>query len=217
LKYDFIDQVKKAFPITILCNTMKVSRSGYYNWRQRKQSKKMTENQKLIPLVREIHNDCKGTYGTRRMAKQLQMHQVPCGRARARTLMKLADVNVKHRKKHRVTTNSKHRLPVAENLLDRHFKADAPNQKWVSDITYVWTREGWLYVAAVMDLFSRQIVGWAIDHRINQDLVTNALHMALWRRRPEPGLLFHSDRGSQYCSHKFQRIIKDQKIIISNY
>jgi putative transposase len=179
MRYRFIDQAKKAFPTTLLCTTMQASRSGYYAWRKRKQSKKMTENQKLIPVVREIHNNSRATYGTRRMAKQLQAHHIPCGRSRARTLMKLADVKVKHRKKYRVTTNSNHRLPVAQNILDRRFAADAPNQKWASDITYIWTREGWLYLAAVMDLFSRQIVGWSIGDRINQDLVANALHMAI--------------------------------------
>jgi transposase InsO family protein len=129
--------------------------------------------------------------------------------------MKRAGVSVKQRKRFRVTTQSKHNLPVAPNMLDRQFDVPEPNRVWVSDITYIWTREGWLYLAVVMDLFSRQIVGWSMSRRINSKLVMDALLMAIWHRKPSAGLIFHSDRGSQYCSHAFQRLLRMHKIACS--
>lgn len=127
----------------------------------------------------------------------------------------MAGVAARQRKKFRVTTDSKHNLTVAPNRLNRQFDVIKPNKVWVSDITYVWTREGWLYLAVVLDLFSRQIVGWTMSNRINRKLVMNALRMAIWRRRPTPGVMFHSDRGSQYCSHDFQRLLKTHKMTCS--
>jgi len=129
--------------------------------------------------------------------------------------MRLAGVSVKKRRKFRVTTHSKHNLPVAPNLLGRQFSVSEPNRIWAGDITYVWTVAGWLYLAVVMDLHSRQIIGWAMSERITKKLVMDALQMAIWRRRPAPGLLFHSDRGSQYCSHSFQRLLAANKMICS--
>ncbi len=199
----------------ISCRLMGVSRGSYYTWRLASQKRKLSENQKLIALVKRLHKKSKESYGTRRMANALRKHGVVCGRARARTLMKLAGVKACYRRKFRRTTNSKHNLPVAQNLLDRNFDVSAPNRVWVGDITYIWTREGWLYLAAVLDLFSRRLVGWSIGKRINKQLVTDALRMAVWRRRPLPGLLFQSDRGSQYCSHKFQKELRKHKMICS--
>lgn len=210
-----MDGAKKAYPVKLICKVMGVSRSGYYAWRKRRRSKQLTDNEKLIPMVREIHKDCKGTYGTRRIARELQDRGIPCGRSRARTLMRLAGVSVKKRRKFRVTTHSKHNLPVAPNLLGRQFSVSEPNRIWAGDITYVWTVAGWLYLAVVMDLHSRQIIGWAMSERITKKLVMDALQMAIWRRRPAPGLLFHSDRGSQYCSHSFQRLLAANKMICS--
>ena len=129
--------------------------------------------------------------------------------------MKLAGVEAKQKKKFKATTDSKHDLPVAPNLLDRNFKTSSPDRAYCGDITYIWTREGWLYLAVVLDLFSRQVVGWSMSNRINKDLVRNALRMALWRRRPEAGLVFHSDRGSQYCSNKFQKMLTDNGMLSS--
>lgn len=187
---------------------MKIARSGYYEWEKHPHSERFEENQKLIPLVLQIHRESGQTYGTRRMAKALQAMGIDCGRSRARTLMKMAQIIVRQKKKFRVTTNSKHRLPVAPNLLNREFEVFAPNKVWVSDITYIWTAEGWLYLATVIDLFSRQIVGWSMSERIGKKLVADALKMAVWMRRPKAGLIFHSDRGSQYCSEEFQNLIK---------
>jgi len=171
--------------------------------------------EKRIQLVKLIHRLSKGSYGTRRVSKELKAQGVWCGRCQARTLMRRAGVSAKQSKKYRVTTDSNHRLPIAPNHLDRQFTVNAPNRVWVSDITYIWTKEGWLYLAVVIDLYSRQIVGWSLNTRINTRLVIDALRMAIWRRHPESNLIFHSDRGSQYCSDEFQRMLRSNKMICS--
>lgn len=194
---------------------MQVSSSGYYAWQKREKSNRQKENEKLIPIVREAHRYSKGTYGTRRMADEITDHGVDCGRSRARTLMNLAGVKAKQKRKFKVTTDSNHKLSVAPNLLHRDFTTQEPNQVWVGDITYIWTSEGWLYLAVVLDLFSRQVIGWSMGKRINKNLAIDALLMAVWRRKPKPGVIFHSDRGSQYCSHGFQKALKDNKMLSS--
>jgi putative transposase len=184
---------------------MRVSRSGYYAWNNREKSPRQSERERLIPKVKEIHRQSKGTYGARRIAKELEQQGESCRRSKAGTLMKLAGVEAKQKRKFKATTDSKHDLPVAPNLLKRNFEVPEPDRIYCSDITYIWTAEGWLYLAIVLDLFSRQVVGWSMSNRIKKELVINALRMAVWRRRPEAGLIFHSDRGSQYCSHDFQK------------
>jgi len=161
------------------------------------------------------HKVSKGTYGARRMAEEIEAHGTPCGRRKAATIMKLADVAAKQKKKFKVTTDSKHNLPVAQNLLNREFSVNAPDRVYVSDITYLWTQEGWLYLAVVIDLFSRQVVGWSMNQRMERTLVMDALRMAVWRRKPAAGLLFHSDRGSQYCSSDFQTMLVTYGMISS--
>ncbi len=192
-----------------------MSTSGYYSWRNRDKSSRHKENEKLIPIVQKAHKVSKGTYGTRRIAEEIESHGISCGRHRARTLMNLAGVSVKPQKKFKATTDSRHDLPVSPNLLDREFDVAEPDRVWVSDITYVWTREGWLYLAVILDLFHRQVVGWSMSRRIDKKLVMDALRMGLWHRRPSPGLIFHSDRGSQYCSHDFQQLLKTNGLISS--
>ena len=195
---------------------MQVSRSGYYSWKNRGQSKRDQEREFLIPKVKELHKISRGTYGKRRMAVELEAATgIPCGRHKAGTLMKLSGVQVKRRKKFKATTNSNHGLPVSQNLLARDFTVSAPDRVYVGDITYIWTIEGWLYLAVVIDLFSRRVVGWAIDKCMTRQLVIDALVMAIWRRKPCPGLIFHSDRGSQYCSHDFQNMLKQHQIVSS--
>lgn len=162
----------------------------------------------LLPLVVNAAQRSKSTYGSRRMAQEVQGHGTPCGRTRAKTLMKLAGVIAKQKRKYKVTTDSRHELPVAPNLLNREFDVSEPDRVYVSDITYIWTQEGWLYLAVVIDLFSRQVVGWSFNSRINRQLVINSLRMAVWRRQPKAGLIFHSDRGSQYCSKDFQTLLE---------
>ena len=194
---------------------MQVSRSGYYAWRRRGKSLRQRENDRLIPIVKAAHKKSKGTYGARRIAEEIKAHGKACGRGRAGTLMKLADVAAKQKKKFKATTDSKHNLPVASNLLNRQFEVKEPDRVYVSDITYIWTGEGWLYLAVILDLFSRQIVGWSLSTRMTRKLIMNALLMAIWRRRPDPGLIFHSDRGSQYCSTDFQKMLKTHGMISS--
>lgn len=199
----------------MICIVMQVSRSGYYAWRKYEKSARQKENERLIPIVHAAHKNSKGTYGARRIAEEIKAHGSPCGRVRAGTLMKLAGVSARQKKKFKATTNSKHNLPVAKNLLNRQFEVKEPDRMYVSDITYIWTHEGWLYLAVVLDLFSRQVVGWSLSSRMSKKLIMNALRMAIWRRQPLSGLIFHSDRGSQYCSKDFQKMLKTHKMISS--
>ena len=194
---------------------MQVSRSGYYSWKHRGKSKREMENERLVPIVLEANRFSKSTYGTRRMSDEVQESGSSCGRYRARTLMNMAGVKARQKKKFKVTTDSKHKLPVAPNLLQRQFTTAEPNQAWVSDITYIWTSQGWLYLAVVLDLFSRQIVGWAMSNRINKKIVIDSLLMGIWSRNPDLGLIFHTDQGSQYCSKDFQKTLKNNKMVSS--
>lgn len=194
---------------------MRVSRSGFYSWKNRGESLRQREQERLIPKVKAIHRQTRQSYGARRISDELEAQGESCGRTKAGTLMKLAGVEAKQKKKFKATTDSKHNLPVAPNLLDRNFEVPEPDRVYCADITYIWTAEGWLYLAIVLDLFSRQIVGWSMSNRMKKKLVIDALHMAIWRRRPESGLLFHSDRGSQYCSTDFQKMLKENNMISS--
>ena len=169
----------------------------------------------MIPMVKEIDKESNGSYGTRRISKELNLKGERCGRDKARTVMKLSKVSAKQGKKFKVTTDSRHDLPVAPNLLDRQFEVKEPNRVWVSDITYIWTVEGWMYLSVIIDLFSRQVVGWSMSKRMEKKLVMDSLRMAIWRRRPNPGVIFHSDRGSQYCSNDFQKMLKSNGMISS--
>jgi len=194
---------------------MRVSRSGFYSWGKRVKSPRQLERERLIPKVKAIHKQTKESYGARRISKELEAQGESCKRTKAGTLMKLAGATAKQKKKFKATTDSKHNLPVAPNLLDRNFKVSDPDCVYCADITYIWTAEGWLYLAVVLDLFSRQIVGWSMSNRIKKKLVVDALRMAIWRRRPGAGLVFHSDRGSQYCSNDFQKMLKKNAMVSS--
>ena len=194
---------------------MQVSRSGYYAWLKCPKSAREIRNEELSAIVKKIFDDSGKIYGTRRIAFELVKLGISCGRYLARTLMRLAGCCVKRKRKFKVTTNSKHKLPVAPNLLDQNFKVDKPNRAWVADLTYLWTHEGWSYLAIVMDLYSRQIVGWSMDKNMTKELVINAFNMAYWQRRPQEGLIFHSDRGSQYCSLEFRNRLESCKAVQS--
>ncbi len=169
----------------------------------------------MIPEVKKIHRQSRASYGTRRISEELKAQGESCGRTKAGTLMKLAGAAVKQRRKFKATTDSSHNLPVAPNLLRRNFASPEPDRIYCSDITYIWTNEGWLYLAVVLDLYSRRVVGWSMSDRITKKLVMDALRMAVWRRRSGPGLVFHSDRGSQYCSEDFQKMLKRNGMISS--
>jgi len=187
---------------------MRVSRSGYYQFVKYGSGYVIDPDILLISKVRRINGDTRGSYGSRRMSKQLRKEGHDVGRSRARNLMKKAGVKFKYRKKFKRTTDSNHKLPVAANLLDRQFEVDRPDAVWCSDITYLWTLQGWLYLAVVIDLCSRKVVGWATSHRLKAALVKEALLMACFRRKPVKGLIHHSDRGSQYASGEYQHLLK---------
>ncbi len=209
MKYAFITQYKNAYPVSLQCQVLGVSRNGYYQYRKSQENKSPDPvHQEIIEWVQDIARSSNHTYGSRRMKKALNALGFPASRERARKLMREANVQVRHRKRYKVTTNSNHKQPVFENLLEREFDVDQPDQVYASDITYVWTREGWLYLAVVIDLCSRKVVGWSMSSRMKKQLVCDALQMAIWRRRPKAGLIHHSDRGSQYASKAFRRLLK---------
>jgi putative transposase len=191
-----------------MCRLLGVTRSGYYSYQRRNANKpEDPEHQEMLQWVKKVAKASDHSYGSRRMKKALNALGYPVGRNKARKLMKEANVQVRYRKKYKVTTNSNHKQPVYDNLLVRRFDVDAPNEVYVSDITYVWTQEGWLYLAVVIDLYSRKVVGWSMSSRMKAKLVCDALRMAIWQRRPKAGLIHHSDRGSQYASKSFRRLL----------
>ncbi len=195
---------------------MQVSRSSYYSYIKRQGD---SDNDPFLfnlkARIRGIFKQSDSSYGTRRISKQLKSEGMKIGRYRARSLMKEMGLKVKQSKRYKVTTDSRHNYPVASNILNRQFDVKEPDRVWATDITYIWTLEGWLYLAVVMDLFSRQIVGWAMNKRIKTQLAKDALAMAFFRRKPAPGLLHHSDRGSQYASYNYQEQLEQFKMIPS--
>lgn len=206
---------KANYPVTLLCQVMEVSRSGFYDFMKRLKRPEDSREQRLIVKVRSIHKASDEAYGSRRMSEALRADGEDVGRCQAGTLMKKANVEVKQKKRFRVTTDSNHDYPVAPNLLDRQFDIETPNTAWCGDITYLWTDEGWLYLAVIVDLFSRRVVGWSLSSRMKVNLVRDALLMAIWRRKPGRGLIHHSDRGSQYACHEYQDILEEHGMIPS--
>lgn len=195
------------YPVRALCRLLRVTKSAYYDWRQRGAQVTSAEEFALCSCMKALFAQSRGSLGSRGLVKQLHRHGFAVGRYRVRRRMKQLGLAVKHKRKYRVTTQSKHDGPVADNVLNREFNPDKLNQTWVSDITYVWTVQGWLYLAVVMDLYSRRIVGWCMDRTMTQALVIRALMMAVNLRRPPAGLLHHSDRGSQYASAAYQTLL----------
>ena len=204
MKYRAIKDNASRFPVRLMARALKVSSAGYYAWRTRPESARTRANRRLLTEIRVIHAQSRRTYGSPSVWDRLVKHGHRVNEKRVARLMREAGIRAKTVKKWRATTDSAHRLPVAPNALDRQFAPTAPNRAWAGDITYVWTHEGWLYLAVVLDLYSRAVIGWATGPRLTADLATNALTLALWRRRPAPGLLHHSDRGVQYASRDYQ-------------
>lgn len=193
-----------------MCRLLGVSRNAYYRYCQRQgEAQADLGHQEMLVAVKEIAVASDYNYGSRRMKRALNALGYPVGRRKTRSLMHEAGVKARYRKKYKVTTNSNHKNPVFNNVLNREFAVEEPDLAYVSDITYIWTQEGWLYLAVFIDLFSRQVVGWSMGSRMKARLVTDALRMALWRRRPEASLIVHSDRGSQYASKAYRRLLKD--------
>jgi putative transposase len=211
----FIDEHQGEWPVVRMCQVMDVSQSGYYAWRQRPPSQREQTNRELVRAIREAHAASGKTYGSPRVHAELRAQGYPCSLNRVARLMRLHDIQARQRRRYKVTTTSDHSQPVAPNRLNREFGADRPNEKWAADITYIWTDEGWLYLAVVLDLFSRMVVGWAMDAHLHSDLVERALHIAVMRRRLTESLMHHSDQGSQYASFSFQGLLADNNILPS--
>ena len=212
MRYRFIEKQKKAWPVTLMCGVLNVSRSGYYDWAARGQSQQVSSNHKLDRRIREIFAEHRQRYGAPRITKTLQHEGFRGSENRIARRMRALGLKAIQAKKFKATTDSKHSKPVAPDLLEQDFRAEAPNQKWTSDITYVWTNEGWLYLAVVMDLYSRAIVGWSMNRRMTQQLVCDALNLALFRRQFPKNIILHSDRGSQYCSKRYQRLLANNQL-----
>ena len=198
MKYAWIGAHIKAFALIEMCAVLDVSVSGYRAWKRggKPDRRRLTDDQ-MLAVIGAIHAELKGAYGSPRMMRELRLRGFTAGKERVERLMRENGIHARHKRRYKVTTDSKHGLPVAENLLDRNFTPVAPNQVWTSDITYLWTDEGWLYLAIVLDLFNREVIGWSLKPRMTADIVTDALTMAWFRRRPAPGVMHHSDRGSQ--------------------
>jgi putative transposase len=215
MRFQFIEDHRDAFPVTRMCQVLVVSSSGYYAWRKRPPSAREMANQELFKKIEVVYNENHGVYGSPRIYRELEAQGVVCSENRVARLMRLRGLQAKQIKRFKTTTKRNKAHPVAPNLLDRNFEADRPDQKWLADITYIATLEGWLYLAAILDLYTRRIVGWAMSDRMTSDLTITALEMALLQQRPDAGLLHHSDQGSQYTDRKYQALLKDHSIRIS--
>lgn len=208
MKFAFILEEKVAFPVSALCRLMDVSTSGFYASQGRPASAHARRDDDLAEKVSAAHQASKRRYGSPRVHADLKAAGQRVGRKRVARLMREKRLVARMRRRFRTTTDSKHSFPIAPNLLDRDFTAEAPNQSWVTDITYLWTKQGWLYLAVILDLFSRRVVGWATSQNVDRHLALAALDMALILRRPLSGLVHHSDRGSTYASDDYQKALR---------
>jgi putative transposase len=205
--FAFIEDHKQTWPVRVMCDALEVSAAGYYAWLVRPPSFQEQRREALLVLIQGIHAEAKQRYGSPRVAALLAAREEPCSVNTVAKIMRDNDIRAKSARKFRCTTDSNHPLPVAANVLDRQFDPEGPNESWVADITYIPTREGWLYLAVVEDLYSRKVVGWSMAATMESRLVVDALEMAVQRRLPGVGLLAHSDRGSQYASDHYQRLL----------
>ncbi len=216
MKFRFIFQEQRWHGVDRLCRALGVTRGGYWAWLKRRPSARKLGDSMLLADVQRIYGEGRGKYGSPRIHDALTKAGKPCGKKRVERLMRENGIEAKLGKKHKpVTTDSAHNMPVALNVLNRQFQRERPNDAWVTDTTYIWTQEGWLYLAVILDLFSRRVVGWSMDERNDTGLVLRALHMAAQRRRPAAGLIHHSDRGSQYASTAYQAALKGYGMVPS--
>jgi putative transposase len=215
VKYRVMQRYGSHFEVAKMCQILMVSRSGYYAFLGRPESKRSKRQREVLEHIRRIHRESHEIYGSPSITKELGFNGILVSEGMVSRLMRKHGIRSKIRKKYKATTDSNHDLPVAENILNRNFKAQSRNEKWVSDITYIWTDEGWLYLAGIEDLYDGGIVGWSMNSRITKSLVINALHEACRRRKPGPGLIIHSDRGSQYCSNEYQQELAQRQFICS--
>lgn len=215
MKYGFIYKQAGNYEVRMMCEVLQVSRSGYYSWLGRPASARAKSDQALLVHIQEIFQQSRCTYGYPRVYKELVAQGINCGRDRVARLMRQAGLRAVHKRKYRVTTQSDHKRPVAPNLLGQDFNTETANQKWLTDITFVPTDEGWLFLAPVLDLYSRMVVGWAMEAYLDRRLTLKALQMALAGRRPPAGFLHHSDRGGQYASEEYQALLDAHGALVS--
>lgn len=208
MRFAFVEEHRDQLPVTRLCKIMDVSARGYRAWRSRILSRSQRQDMVVLAHIREQFRLSLGSYGRPRMTEELKALGLDVGHRRVGRLMRENAIAAKRSRKHKVTTDSNHSFNVAPNLLERDFSADRPNQKWAGDISYVWTQEGWLYLAVILDLHSRRVVGWAVSNRMKRDLAIRALKMAVALRQPPRSCIHHTDRGSQYCSHDYQKLLR---------
>ena len=210
-----MERHRGQYVLVMMCRLLEVKRSTYYAWRRRPESRRAKVDRRLQLEIEVSHKASDRSYGSPRVHQDLQALGIRCGRKRVARLMRENGIRAKQARRHKVTTDSDHNHPVADNLLDRQFDVDGPDRVWTADITYIWTREGWSYLAAILDLFSRRVVGWSMSNRVDGQLVLGALRMAHNRRRPQVGLLHHSDRGSQYACHDYRAMLEQHGMICS--
>jgi putative transposase len=215
MKYRMIQKNSSHFMVSKMCQIMEVSRSGYYVSLKRPESERSKRQNSILGKIRSIHKESHEVYGSPTITVELNNTGTPFSRGMVSRLMRKNGIKSRIKRKYKATTDSNHNLPVAENILNREFTATSRDKKWLSDITHIWTDEGWLYLAGILDVFDGAIVGWSMSSRMMKSLVVNALSEACTRRNPEPGLLLHSDRGSQYCSKEYQKEITNRKFICS--
>jgi transposase InsO family protein len=215
VKYAWIGEQGDSYPVTRMCRVLGVSRSGFLQWRRRPPSLREQANAMLDARVAELHGRSGASYGRPRLVRALRDQGVKVGHERVRRSLQRQGLRCVYRRRYRVTTDSGHDKPVAPNVLDRRFDGWAPDEAWVADITYVPTAEGWLYLACVLDLGSRRIVGWSMSQQLKAELACAALRMACWRRRPAAGMIVHSDRGSQYASREYRQLLADFQMVQS--
>lgn len=215
MRFRFVAENRGTFKVGRMCDIVGVSRSGFYAWLRRPQSQRKMKNQQLAIKIRLIHGQSRKSYGAPRIHRELKEQGVPCSKNRVARLMRREGIKAKTPRKFKATTDSKHNLPVAPNLLDQRFDIIEPNKVWLADITYVATEEGWLYLAGIMDLGSRRIIGWSMDKQMSRTLTIGALRMALGTRADVQGVIHHSDRGSQYASEDYQKLLRSEGMICS--
>ena len=214
MKYAFIQNHRQPFNLKALCRLLEVSRSSYYEWLQHQQRLPQRQQRQTAfdQAVAQLFANSKGCNGARRLQRQLRVSGYTCNRKTVAASLRRQGLVAKAARKFKATTHSKHSLPVFDNLLNQDFSATTPNQKWVGDITYLGTDEGWLYLAVIIDLFSRQVIGWAMSERMTTDLVCDALQMAVFKRKRPKSVIVHSDRGSQYCSHAYRELLQQHQL-----
>ena len=215
MKFRFISENRETFKVGHMCKILKVSCTGFYAWLKRPESRRSRENRFLEQQIRQVHKDSKMIYGAPKIHWELNEQGIPCGKNRVARIMRKAGIKSKTIRKFKATTNSRHSFPVAPNLLNQNFDVDISNKCWVADLTYIPTAQGWLYLATLMDLYSRRIIGWSMDKRMTRQLTIDALEMAIVNRQDVQGVIHHSDRGSQYASADYQKVLKEHGIICS--